>query len=206
MTATNLPATNTPHRFMISLRNYRSLLLLLSVSLIPITGCESVSGWYRHKKASPQKIVRQLPQAPSKNIDRAVIEKGKRTLTVYAGNQVVASYRIALGREPAGAKNCEGDYKTPEGRYKIVAQNPNSRFYRSLMLDYPNANDIAVAKQRNCKPGGLIAIHGLENGFEWVGRTHSSVDWTNGCVAVTNQEMDRLWKIMPIGTPVEIHP
>ena len=104
MTATNLPATNTPHRFMISLRNYRSLLLLLSVSLIPITGCESVSGWYRHKKASPQKIVRQLPQAPSKNIDRAVIEKGKRTLTVYAGNQVVASSSHRTGSRTSRCK------------------------------------------------------------------------------------------------------
>ncbi len=188
-------------------RSYsRSLLLLLSVSLLPLTGCESVSGWYRHKKATPQKIVRQLPQPPIKQIDHAVIEKGKHTLTVYSGGQIVASYRIALGREPVGAKNCEGDYKTPEGRYKIVAQNPNSRFYRSLLINYPNANDIAVAKQRNCSPGGNVAIHGLENGFEWVGRTHSSVDWTNGCVAVTNQEMDRLWKLMPVGTSVEIRP
>lgn len=187
---------------------FRLLRILLSASLVPLalTGCESASTWYRHKKAAPQKIVRQLPPPAIRKIDRAVVEKGKHTLTVYSGNQVVASYRIALGREPVGAKNCEGDYKTPEGRYKIVGQNPNSRFYRSLLLDYPNANDIAVAKKLNCKPGGHVAIHGLENGFEWVGRTHSSVDWTNGCVAVTNQEMDHLWKLLPIGTPVEIHP
>ena len=184
----------------------RLLLISLSISLVPLTGCESVSTWYRHKKAVPQKIVRQLPQPAAKQIDRVVIEKSKHILTVYSGNHVVASYRIALGREPVGAKNCEGDYKTPEGRYKIVGQNPNSRFYRSLLLDYPNANDIAVAREKNCKPGGSVAIHGLENGFEWVGRTHSSVDWTNGCVAVTNQEMDRLWKLLPIGTSVEIHP
>lgn len=183
----------------------RLLLILLSVSLLPLVGCES-SSWYRHKRANPQEISRRLPQPAVKQIDRAVIEKEKHMLTIYAGNQVIASYRIALGREPTGAKNCEGDYRTPEGRYKIVAQNPNSRFYRSLLLDYPNANDIAVARQRNCKPGGNVAIHGLQNGFEWVGRTHRDVDWTNGCVAVTNQEMDRLWKLMPVGTSVEIRP
>lgn len=190
----------TAHRYT------RPLLALLSITLIPLTGCESVSTWYRHKRAAPQTMVRQLPQPPVKQIDRAVIEKEKHTLTVYNGNQVLASYRIALGREPVGAKNCEGDYKTPEGNYRIVGQNPNSRFYRSLLLNYPNANDIAVARERNCKPGGSVAIHGLQNGFEWVGRTHSSVDWTNGCVAVTNQEMDNLWKLMPVGTPVEIRP
>lgn len=191
---------------MIYRAHFRLLFILLSVSLIPLTGCESASSWYRHKRANPQEISRHLPQPEAKQIDRAVIEKEKHTLTVYAGNRVLASYRVALGREPTGAKNCEGDYKTPEGNYKIVAQNPNSRFYRSLLLNYPNANDIAVARQRNCKPGGSVAIHGLENGFEWVGRTHSSVDWTNGCVAVTNQEMDRLWKLLPVGTSVEIRP
>ncbi len=206
MAAVTAPAHSEFDLHMTTPRYTRPLLVLLSMALIPLSGCENTSSWFRHKKASPQKIVRKLPQPATKKVDRVVIEKGKRTMTVYQDNHVVASYRIALGREPVGPKNCEGDYKTPEGQYKVVGQNTQSRFYRSLMLNYPNANDIAVAKQRNCRPGGSIAIHGLENGFEWVGRTHSSVDWTNGCVAVTNQEMDRLWKLMPIGTPIEIRP
>lgn len=181
----------------------RLLLLLLSFSLFALAGCESTS-FFRHKRAnsSPQ-LSTQLP--PTK-ADHLVIEKSKRTLTAYAGNYVLASYRVALGRDPVGAKNCEGDYKTPEGHYKIIGQNPNSAYYRALRLDYPNAEDIANAKSHRCRPGGNIVIHGLQNGYEWVGRTHSSVDWTSGCIAVTNQEMDRLWKIVPVGTPVEIRP
>jgi murein L,D-transpeptidase YafK len=177
------------------------LALLVSVSLMMVTGCESVSSTSKHPKTAPRKIVK-LP-TPSR-ADRVVIEKSKRTLTAYAGKQPLATFKVALGRDPVGPKTCKGDYRTPEGHYKIIGQNPVSNFYRSLRINYPNAEDIANAKKKGCDPGGDIVIHGLQNGYDWVGRTHCSVDWTSGCIAVTNQEMDYLWKILPVGTPVEI--
>ena len=133
-------------------------------------------------------------------------EKGKRLLTVYHNHHTFLSYRIALGRNPVGPKTCSGDYRTPEGRYTVRKQNSQSRFYRSLLLTYPNHDDRERARKQGCSPGGDVAIHGLENGYGWVGRTHRDVDWTNGCVAVTNQEMDTLWRLVPVGTPVEIRP
>ncbi len=138
--------------------------------------------------------------------DRVLIEKSKRLLTLYDHNHAFATYKIALGRNPVGAKTCSGDYRTPEGRYTVTGQNPASRFHRSLRLSYPNAADLARARKQGCNPGGNVAIHGLENGYGWVGRTHRDADWTNGCIAVTNEEMDRLWQLVPKGTPVEIHP
>ena len=172
-------------------------------SLITLSGCESVSSVSRHPKTTPKKTVKLVTQS---KVDRVVIEKNKHILTAYSGKQVTAMYRVALGLEPVGPKSCKGDLRTPEGHYKIAAQNPNSGFHRSLRLDYPNAEDVAKAKKIGCDPGSNVAIHGLQNGYEWVGRTHCDVDWTNGCVAVTNQEMDRLWQIVPVGTPVEILP
>jgi len=177
--------------------------MLAALCVLIVSGCESVSSSTKRHKPEPIKIVKQ---PTPKHADRAVVEKSKRTLTAYAGKHTLASFKVALGREPVGPKTCKGDMRTPEGHYKIISQNPVSRFYKSLRLNYPNADDIAIAKKKGCDPGGDIVIHGLENGYDWVGRTHCSVDWTSGCVAVTNQEMDYLWKILPIGTPVEIRP
>ncbi len=185
-----------------TLRSHFLLPLLMVVSLIMLSGCESVSSTSRHPKTTPKKTVKLV--TANKHADRVVIEKSKRTLTAYSGKNVIASYRVALGREPLGPKTCKGDYRTPEGHYKVIGRNPLSNYYRSLTLNYPNAEDIANARKIGCNPGGNIVIHGLENGYDWVGRTHCSVDWTSGCVAVTNQEMDRLWQIIPVGTPVEI--
>jgi murein L,D-transpeptidase YafK len=181
-----------------------SCILLLSALVFFVSGCESVSHTARHQSPTPPP--KAIKPAMPRHADRVTVEKEKHILTAYSGKQAIAMYRVALGLEPVGPKSCKGDNRTPEGHYKIVAQNPNSGFHRSLRLDYPNAKDIANAKKLGCDPGGNVAIHGLENGYEWVGRTHCSVDWTSGCVAVTNEEIDRLWQIVPIGTPVEILP
>jgi murein L,D-transpeptidase YafK len=173
--------------------------MLFTLAVLP--GCESTSSTPRHPKTEPRKIPKPVT---AQKADRIVVEKGKRMLTAYAGKHVLASYKVALGRDPVGPKTCKGDYRTPEGHYKVIGKNPLSNYYRSLQLDYPNADDIANARKKGCHPGSNIVIHGLENGYDWVGRTHCSVDWTSGCVAVTNQEMDRLWQIIPVGTPVEI--
>jgi murein L,D-transpeptidase YafK len=139
-------------------------------------------------------------------VDRVVIEKSTRTLKLLAGDEIYRTYFVALGGAPEGAKVQEGDLRTPEGVYSIVARQPRSTFYRGLLISYPNADDIARAEALGVDPGGEIMIHGLRNGYEWMGERHRRQDWTEGCIAVTNQEIDEIWQLVDIGTPVEIRP
>jgi murein L,D-transpeptidase YafK len=113
---------------------------------------------------------------------------------------------VALGGTPVGAKEQQGDHKTPEGRYILDRRNAKSRFYKSIHVSYPNEQDKERAARRGVSPGGDIMIHGLPNGFGWLGATHRAQDWTDGCVAVTNQEIDEIWELVPDGTPIEIRP
>lgn len=140
-------------------------------------------------------------------IDRILVFKRKRTLMLMQDDQVVRTFRIALGREPRGTKLREGDGRTPEGIYFIDGRNAGSEFYRSLKISYPDAADRARARERGVRPGGLIMIHGLDPAIQakWRG-DHWMFNWTRGCIAVTNAEMDVIWNAAGIGTPVEIHP
>jgi murein L,D-transpeptidase YafK len=119
---------------------------------------------------------------------------------------VVKTYRIALGAAPVGPKERQGDHKTPEGTYFISGRNANSQYHRSLRVSYPSAEDRARAAKRGVSPGGDIMIHGLPNGYGWVGRGHLSKDWTEGCIAVTDPEIEEIWSLVADGTPVEIRP
>ena len=141
-----------------------------------------------------------------KRADNVLIEKNARKLTLLQGSTVIQTYRIALGAQPIGPKRCQGDHRTPEGRYIIDGRNKNSHFHWSLHLSYPNEKDRAVARKRKCNPGGDIFIHGLPNGYGWLGKSHTANDWTLGCVAVTDQEIEEIWRLGPNGTPVEIKP
>jgi murein L,D-transpeptidase YafK len=125
-------------------------------------------------------------------------------MSVYRGGRLVREFRIALGRGGPHPKVQQGDGRVPEGAYRIVAHNPNSAFYLSLRIGYPTAEQIAAAARRGIDPGGDIMIHGLPNGRGAIGAKHTSVDWTDGCVAVTNLEIEWLYKAAPDGTPVEI--
>lgn len=136
--------------------------------------------------------------------NRIVVEKSRRLLHVYHNREAIVTFRIALGKSPVGKKNCMGDNRTPEGYYSIIEHKKNSNFYRALRISYPNAADRARAQKMGCNPGGNIMIHGLENGFGWVGRTHRTIDWTNGCIAITNKEMKILYDMVKDGTTVEI--
>ena len=135
--------------------------------------------------------------------DRLVVEKSNRQLTIYRGQQPVKSYRIALGRNPVGPKRVLGDGRTPEGRYAIDYRNERSAFYRALHISYPSRNDIEKARLLGASPGGAIMIHGLPNGVAAVGEGE---DWTEGCIAVSNEAMDELWTLVADGTVIEIHP
>lgn len=146
------------------------------------------------------------PLSPEVTADRLVVDKSERTLTVIWHGAPIKTYRIALGGDPVGSKLERGDQRTPEGTYTVAKRLPNSGFHRALVLSYPSTEDRARAKAARVDPGSNIAIHGLEPGFGWLGSAHVLFDWTDGCIAVTNREMEELWEAVPQGTPVEIRP
>jgi murein L,D-transpeptidase YafK len=119
---------------------------------------------------------------------------------------VIRSYKVALGRNPLGHKQKAGDCRTPEGNYTIDRHKKDSKFYKSLHISYPNSNDLAAAKKRGHSPGSDIMIHGLPKGFEDLADLHFGRNWTKGCIAVNNTEMDELWQLVANGTPIEIRP
>ena len=136
--------------------------------------------------------------------DKIVVEKSKRLMHVYNKSKLLKTYRISLGRNPVGAKKMEGDKRTPEGLYFIDGKNPNSNYHKNLGISYPNANDIQQAKKAGVKPGGQIKIHGLSKRDSKLGKLHLLTDWTAGCIAVTNDEIDELYNALAVGTPIEI--
>jgi murein L,D-transpeptidase YafK len=119
-------------------------------------------------------------------------------MVLLRGESVLRTYRIALGREPVGPKRQEGDGRTPEGRYTIDYRNANSKFHLSLHISYPNGADVARARESGVDPGGDIMIHGLKDGVRMEG------DWTQGCIAVTDEEMDEIWGLVGEGTAIWI--
>ncbi len=140
------------------------------------------------------------------SVDRILIEKNARRLMLISQGEVLKSYNIALGGNPIGPKERQGDNKTPEGTYVIDGRNKDSRFHLSLHISYPNERDKNRAKELGVSPGGDIMIHGIKNGFSWVGDAHTAVDWTKGCIAVTDEEIEEISKLAPNGTIVEIRP
>lgn len=138
--------------------------------------------------------------------DRVVIEKGAHTLTLYAGERLLARFWVSLGREPVGRKECRGDNRTPEGRYYVVGRKEDSDFHRALRISYPSDSDVERAREKGCDPGGDIMIHGLRGDWGQQGSMHLLKDWTKGCIAVTNEEIERIWQMVADGVTVEIHP
>ena len=138
--------------------------------------------------------------------DRVIVMKKERTLTLMSGEKVLKVYRIALGGDPIGPKRREGDHKTPEGSYILDRRNAKSKYYRSIHISYPSEEDREQARKLGFSPGGDVMVHGLPNGFGWLGATHRTRDWTDGCIAVTDQEMDEIWNAVADGIPIEIKP
>ncbi len=138
--------------------------------------------------------------------DRVVIEKKARRLTLYSKGEPIKVYKIALGRNSEGPKQREGDDKTPEGMYTIDSRNHQSGYHLALHISYPNEKDKLAAKSLGVSPGGGIMIHGIKNGLGWLGGLHRLFDWTKGCIAVTDREIEEIDKLVPNGTVVEIRP
>ncbi|MFY9905884.1 MAG: L,D-transpeptidase family protein [Terriglobales bacterium] len=147
-----------------------------------------------------------VAQNSSLSVDRLVVYKRERKLVLLSQGKEVHSYKVALGSEPVGPKSREGDHRTPEGVYVLDSRSPNSHFYKSLHISYPNAKDTAAAKKLGVSPGGDIMLHGLPKKYAWLGKAHTLHDWTDGCIAVTDEEMDEIWKLVRVGTPIEIKP
>src|SRR5512146_448458 len=144
--------------------------------------------------------------APVAKVDKVLILKKDRKLILLSGETEVRRYSVALGLNPVGPKQQRGDNRTPEGFYKIDSRNPNSQYHKSLHISYPNAADRARAKKLGKDPGGDICIHGLPKGQGWIGKAQSLHDWTWGCIALSDEEIDEVWKLVSNGTVVEIRP
>lgn len=134
--------------------------------------------------------------------EKLVVYKGDRRMELWADSELVKTYQISLGGNPIGHKQREGDSRTPEGLYYINDRNPNSGYHLNLGISYPNKAD----RKRPGKPGGDIKIHGLKNGQGWIGKFQRWRDWTDGCIAVTDVEIEELYRVVPNGTPIYLNP
>ncbi|TWJ16552.1 L,D-transpeptidase-like protein [Geobacter argillaceus] len=139
-------------------------------------------------------------------VERVVVYKSQKLMQLLSGNEVIRSFQVALGRNPLGHKQKAGDCRTPEGTYVIDRHNKDSRFYKSLHISYPNSQDLSAAKNNGHSPGSDIMIHGLPKGFEDLSDFHFRRNWTKGCIAVNNAEMDEIWQLVADGTPITINP
>lgn len=172
----------------------RGRFLLLSAAALTFLGGAIWAHWPR----------REVPEGTV--ADRVVVRKSARRLELYRGTELLRTYSVALGRTPVGHKQQEGDGKTPEGSYVLDYRNPRSSYHKALHVSYPSAADTASARNRGVSPGGLIMVHGVRNGLGFVGRLHRLFDWTDGCIALTDREIDEIWRTVPDGTPIQIEP
>jgi murein L,D-transpeptidase YafK len=146
------------------------------------------------------------PLPPNVIADRVLVEKAGRRLTLWRDGAPLKIYRVSLGGVPVGPKEQEGDLRTPEGIYRIDFHKEDSDYHRALHVSYPEAQDIDRAAAAGVPPGCDIMIHGIRNGMGWIGAFHRRTDWTAGCIAVADFEIEEIWRAVPDGTPIEIRP
>ena len=149
--------------------------------------------------SSHRSNISDVPQA-----DQIVISKSAHSLELRRNGQILRTYKVSLGKGGSAPKTHEGDHLTPEGKYTVDGRNSNSRFYKALHLSYPNESDRARAAASHLPAGGDIEIHGIQNGLGWIGPIEHWVDWTDGCIALTDSQMDEVWNLVPVGTAVDI--
>ena len=142
----------------------------------------------------------------SPKIDQIVVYKHQHKMLLLQDGQIVRQYRVALGKSPVGHKVQMGDNRTPEGKYTIDFRNQESAYFRSLRISYPDGVDAEIARTIGVHPGNWIMIHGLPNGRTAANVGHPQKNWTNGCIAVTNDEMLEIWQMVDVGTPINIKP
>jgi murein L,D-transpeptidase YafK len=174
---------------------YRKLLILmiLALPLAPGAGADSLAGF-----AGPAGMLQP--------VDRVIVQKSNRRMELIRDGALIASYRISLGLAPIGQKQREGDFRTPEGRYRLTRRNAQSDFFLAVQVSYPEAADIALARKHGWAPGGAIMVHGLPNLLKYSRERYLSTDWTDGCIALSNEDMLDFWLLTGEGTPIEIRP
>lgn len=177
--------------------------LFASLTLLALAACTVAE----RASAPPPPLARPVAQpapqiAPTAVVDFVLVDKSDRMLWVFAGERVVARYQgIQFGDAPMGHKQFQGDERTPEGRYTLDYRNPQSSYYLSLHISYPNSADRAFARAHGRSPGGAIYIHGQPNGLS---QGRIAGDWTDGCIALSNAEIEEIWRLVPDGTPIEV--
>jgi murein L,D-transpeptidase YafK len=177
------------YRLLSRFRNRRNLLfLLISIWMLPSVAIGQTSSPLQTKA------------------DRIVVVKSARTMTLMNNGKVLKTYKVALSAHSIGGKERVGDDKTPEGLYSVDWKNAQSKFHLALRVSYPNAVDKERARKLGVNPGGEIEIHGIGAKYGYLGALHRQMDWTAGCIAVTNEEIDEIWKLVAVGTPIEIRP
>ncbi len=189
------------------MRRIAKLGLIVAISF-GMVGCAAPETAPVQRQAAEPAFVPELRRAdravPS-HADFILVDKSDRILVLYSGGHAFRAYRgLQFGDAPLGHKRFEGDERTPEGRYTIDTRNPQSSYHLSLRVSYPNAADRQYAAARGRSPGGDIFIHGQPNGL--ASNLRMRGDWTDGCIALTNAEMEELWALIPDGTPIEIRP
>jgi murein L,D-transpeptidase YafK len=179
--------------------NFFSYNKILKVSILTIiTGVIIFFLYWNYSTSNP------LPSTIK--ADRIVVYKSARRLELLKKRNVLKTYRISLGTQPIGPKEYEGDRRTPEGIYFINGKNPASDYYKNLGISYPNNKDQAHARQLGKSTGGDVKIHGMRNNMAWLGKCHRFEDWTHGCIAVTNGEMEEIYNAVEMKTIIEILP
>jgi murein L,D-transpeptidase YafK len=174
---------------------YRKLLIsiVLTGLLVAPAGADSFGG-----TAGPAGMVRP--------VDRVIVHKSSRRMELFRDGALVASYKVSLGLAPVGQKQREGDFRTPEGSYRLMRRNAQSDFFLAVQVSYPEAADIALARKYGWAPGGSIMVHGLPNLPKYSRERYLSNDWTDGCIALSNEDMLDFWLLTGPGTPIEIRP
>jgi murein L,D-transpeptidase YafK len=174
--------------------------LLLAVAL-------AAASWGAQADALPQTervMMRTTESLPV--VDHLVVRKADRKMFLMHGDTVVRTYKVALGLNPVGTKERAGDFRTPEGSYRLVRRNPRSDFFLSMQVSYPNDADLKHARRNHWDTGGSIMIHGLPNQLKHDPAYYESVDWTDGCIALSNSDMLEIWLLTPDNAPIDILP
>ncbi|HEY4369567.1 MAG TPA: L,D-transpeptidase family protein [Steroidobacteraceae bacterium] len=181
----------------------RMLLRIAAISIFALTAVTTAraDGPLSTSAIAGSSIDAGLPLA-----DSVVVRKSERLLYLMRNGQILRSYKVSLGFRPDGHKQSEGDFRTPEGKYRLIRRNPNSEYFLSILISYPNDDDIARARKLGVRPGGAIMIHGQPNTPRKPRDYYSNVDWTEGCIAVSNSDMVEIWLMTPPDTPIEIQP
>jgi murein L,D-transpeptidase YafK len=185
----------------ILMRNVLALAWVLAIATLASTPAALAEGQLPSSALASSSVEPALPLA-----DRVVVQKTDRKLMLLRNGEVLRTYKVALGLRPEGHKQYEGDFRTPEGRYRLTRRNPNSEYFLSIQIDYPNDQDVARARRQGQRPGGAIMIHGQPNVPRKPRDYYTNVDWTEGCIAVSNSDMVEIWLMTTPDTPIEIQP